>query len=172
MQIQQYNLINYKPIIFKSQIKSTKNPINLYKMMRMYSKERHEKLPYLKAIFNCIDSMVHNCKMRIIKDNSGEILASYTYCFKKNRLGEKSMFIDALVRNRKKQDSKNIINKIYQDMKKIAINKNAKELSLYSKANESALRKNYEKLGFQKDEKEYIEGAYLMRVNTNNFINN
>ena len=55
---------------------------------------------------------------------------------------------------------------------KIAINKNAKELSLYSKANESALRKNYKKLGFQKDEKEYIEGAYLMRVNTNNFINN
>lgn len=89
--------------------------------MRMYSKERHEKLPYLKAIFNCIDSMVHNCKMRIIKDNSGEILASYTYCFKKNRLGEKSMFIDALVRNRKKQDSKfttsilqlNNINKIF-----------------------------------------------------------
>lgn len=172
MKIAQYYTINYKPINFTSQINSTKNPINLYKMMKMYSKERNEKLPYLKAIFNCIDSMIHNCKMRLIKDDTGKILASYTYWFKKNKLGGKSMFIDVLVRNRKNQTSKNIINNIYQDMKRIAINKKAQELSLYSKANEPALRKNYEKLGFRKDEKEYIEGAYLMRVNINNFINN
>lgn len=159
----------YQPIN-KIEIKSTRNPVDLYKMMKMYSQERKEIFPWIHAVLNCIDTMLCNCKMRIVKDDCGNLLASYTYKFIKNEFGQKSMYLDALVRNRKRQESKNVINYIYKDMKKIATDKQAKELTLYSKANEKALRRKYEQLGFKNDERNSIEKAYFMRVPTIDFL--
>ena len=151
-------------------IKSTRNPVELYKMMKMYSKEREEKLPYLKAIIYCFDSMIYNCTMRLIKDDLGNMLAAYTYRMRKNRLEQKSMYIDALVRNRHNNTSKEVMENIYQDMKSIAESKKAEELTLFSMAKEKDLRKKYEKLGFRKDESVDVEGAYVMRAKIGDFL--
>lgn len=160
------------PTIQKTNLKNTRNPLNLYRMMKMYSMERKENFPRIRAVLNCLDSMFHNCKMRLIKDANGNILASYTYNFRKNPLEEKTMFLDAFVRNRKNPQSKNIINEVYQDMKNIALHKKAKELTLFSKVNDTNLRKKYETLGFQIDNKTYIEKAYFMKVRTDDFLKN
>ena len=79
-----FDTTQHRPII-----KSTRNPLELYKMMKMYTTERKERFPYLKAFFNCIDSMAFNCKMRVIKDEFGNLLAGYTYRLRKNRLEQK-----------------------------------------------------------------------------------
>lgn len=160
-----FTVTQHRPII-----KSTRNPLELYKMMEMYTTERKERFPYLKIFLNCIDSMVFNCKMRIIKDEFGNLLAGYTYRLRKNRLGQKSLYIDALVRNRQNNASKEVMNSVYQDMKNIAESKKAEELTLFSVAKEKDLRKNYEKLGFKKDESVDITGAYVMRAKIWEFL--
>lgn len=152
------------------QLKSTRNPIDLYKMMKMYSKQRKELFPLFRAVVNSLDSMFNNCSMRVIKDDIGNLLAAYTYRFRKNRLEQKSLYIDALVRNFDNLDSKNLIDDVYTDMKNIAHNRNAQELTLFSKADERALRGKYEKLGFIKDEKSNVFGGYIMRVKTEEFL--
>lgn len=162
------NIIKTK--IENRQIKSTRNPISLYKMMKIYSQERKEIFPYFQAILNSIDTMLNNCKMRLIKDEFGNIIAAYTYRLRKNRLGQKSMYIDALVRNFKKHESKNSMNHIYKDMKDIAQKKKAEEMTLFSGINDTALRSKYESLGFNKDEKTFIYGGYFMRVKTKDFL--
>lgn len=163
-------LKNCTPIINKTAFKNTRNPLNLYRMMEMYSMERKEKFPRIQAIINCIDSIFHNCKMRVVKDDKGDILASYTYRFCKNYLDERTMFLDALVRNRKKPESKLFLSEVYEDVKNIALSKKVKELNLFSMAKDVNLRKKYEQLGFKIDEKIYIEKAYLMKVNIDDFI--
>ena len=165
-----FNNINYKGASVR--IKNTRNPVELYRMMKMYSTERKESYPIIRAIINSLDIMLANYKMRLAKDNSGKILAAYTYNMRKNRFNEKSMHIDALVRNRKNPESKEIMPEIYNDMKKIANNKNAKELTLFNYATDKGLRANYSKLGFKIDESVYILKAYVMRVKTKDFLNN
>lgn len=164
--------ISVSPIKVSSQIKSTKNPIMLYRMMKLYSKERHEKFPNLEAVVNSIDSMSRMCGMRVLKDKFGNLLAAYTYKIRTNRMSQKSMFIDVLVRNRKNPESKNIMNNIYQDIKDLAIKKEAKEITLFSIAKDRALRSRYEKLGFQKDESVDIDRGYIMRVKVQEFFKN
>ena len=66
------NIIRNKNI--NRQLKSTRNPIALYKMMKMYSQERKEIFPYIQAILNSIDTMLNNCKMRLIKDEFAILL--------------------------------------------------------------------------------------------------
>lgn len=150
-------------------IKNSRNPVELYKMMKMYSKERKDRFPYFEAALNSLNSILNNCKMRIIKDEFGNLLAAYTYKLRKNRLEQKSMFIDALVRNRTNPQSKQLMTDVYQDMKQIAAKKKAQELTLYSVSNDKALRAKYEKLGFKKDESVQITGGYIMRVKTPDF---
>lgn len=152
------------------QIKSTRNPLNLYKMMKMYSCERKEIFPWIQAISNSLDTIFKNCKMRIIKDEKGNILASYTYKIRTNRRDKKSMFIDAFVRNRKNPESKELTKELYKDMKNIAIKKNAEELTLYSCVEDYALRRKYESLGFKNDDRVFIEDAFLMRAKTDEFM--
>lgn len=166
--------VNINPYLSKKvpTIQSTRNPVELFKMMKMYSKERKEKLPFFQAVINSLDSMLNNCKMRIIKDELGNLVAAYTYRLRKNRLSQKSMYIDALVRNRNNKQSKEIMDNVYQDMKNIAKNRKVEELTLFSKATEKDLRKKYEKLGFRKDEKVDVTGAYLMRVKLEEFLSN
>lgn len=164
---------NINPVynVKAAQIKSSANPVQLFKMMKMYSKERNEHFPNIQAVLNSLNSILTNCRMRIVKDKSGNLLVAYTYKLRKNRLDEKSMYIDALVRNRSNEQSKTLMKEVYKDMKNIALNKHAEELTLYSVAKESALRSNYEKLGFKKDETVWIKGGYIMRVRINNFLN-
>lgn len=156
----------------KTLIKNTRNPIDLYRMMKMYSQERKENIPFLRALLYSLDSIRYNCKMRIIKDDFGGILASYTYRFRKNSLDQKSMFIDVLVRNFKSLESKNLMGFIYRDMKNIAEKKNVQELTLLSAASDFALRKKYEKLGFKKDESIDIYKGYVMRTKIEDFLKN
>lgn len=155
---------------YKYDIKSSKNPVELYKMMKLYSFERKEKYPVLEALLNSLNSILTNCKMRLIKDKTGNLLAAYTFKLRKNRLGKESVYIDALVRNRTEKKSKSLMPYIYQDMKNIALENKAKELTLYSPTSDKALQKNYEKLGFKKDERTWITGGYIMRVNINDFL--
>ena len=162
------NIIRNKNI--NRQLKSTRNPIALYKMMKMYSQERKEIFPYIRAILNSIDTILNNCKMRLIKDKFGNIIAAYTYRLRKNRLGQKSMYIDSLVRNLKKPESKDSMKHIYKDMKDIAQKKKAEEMTLFSGINDTALRNKYESLGFNKDEKTFIYGGYFMKVKTKDFL--
>ena len=151
-------------------ITSSACPMKLYKMMKMYSKERKEHFPRIQAILNSLDTMFSLCRMRVAKDSLGNILAAYTYRFRKNRLGEKSMYIDALVRNFDKQESKNVMPQLYEDMKNIALKKKVKELSLFSAIKDKSLREKYRKLGFVEDHKTFIFGGYFMKTNTENFL--
>ena len=80
------------------------------------------------------------------------------------------MYIDALVRNRQNTASKGVMKSLYQDMKNIAESKKAEELTLFSVAKEKDLRKNYESLGFRKDESVDITGAYVMRAKIWEFL--
>ena len=61
---------------------------------------------------------------------------------------------------------------IYDDMKKLAIKNNAKEITLFVFARDTKLRKNYESLGFVLDEKSEIPRAYVMRARVDKFLNN
>lgn len=162
------NIIRNKNV--NRQIKSTRNPYYLYKMMKMYSQERKEIFPYIRAILNSIDTILNNCKMRLIKDEFGNIIGAYTYRLRKNRLGQKSMYIDVLVRNFKIPESKDSMHRIYKDMKDIAQKKKAEEMTLFSGINDTALRHKYESLGFNKDEKTFIYGGYFMKVKTKDFL--
>ena len=163
-----YNHINYTASSVK--IKNTRNPIELYRMMKIYSKERKENLPIIRAILNSLDTILSNGKMRLVKDNTGKILAAYTYNLRRNRRDEKSMHIDALVRNRKNPKSKEIMPDIYEDMKQIANNQKAKELTLFNYLKDKKLRANYSKLGFKIDESVKIPQAFVMRVRINEFL--
>lgn len=154
-----------------TKIKNTRNPIQLYRMMKMYSKERNESFPIIRAILNSLDVMLANYKLRLAKGNDGEIIAAYTYTIRRNRRDEKSMHIDALVRNRNNLYSKEVMPDIYNDMKQVANKKNAEELTLFNYTLDSKLRANYSKLGFKIDESVNIPKAYVMRVKTKNFIN-
>lgn len=161
------NLI-YTP--YKYKITSSKNPADYFKMMKMYSIERKNKHPNLFAIFNGLDSFLSGCGLRTIKDESGNLLAAYTYKFRKNKLEQKSMFIDALARERSK-NTKPLMHRIYSDMKNLAQKKKAEELTCYSVALDRGLRAKYEKLGFKIDSKVDIPKGYIMRSPITRFLN-
>ncbi len=170
MHIRLQNNIYSSTQVFQPTIKSSRNLFEIYRMMKLYSIERGDRFPTYEAIMNSLNSILSNCKIRFIKNEAGKILAAYTYRLRKNKLEEKSLFIDALVRNRQNAESKTLMPKIYQDIKKLAEKKQAKELTLYSVSKDKALRANYEKLGFKKDEKVWITGGYIMRVRTTDFL--
>ena len=151
---------------------SSKNPIELFRLMRMYSKERKEKYVYINAIANCINAILTNCRVKVMKDKMNNFIAGYTYRLRKNRMWQKSMYIDALVRNFNHPHSKESMETIYHDIKSTARDKNAEEITLFSLLDDIELRKRYERLGFKKDEKTFINGGYIMRVKTKDFLDN
>jgi len=110
------------------------------------------------------------CGLRTIKDNSNNLLVAYTYRLRKNKLEQKSLYIDALVRNRS-ENTKPLMCRIYNDMKNIALKKQAKELTCYSVSSDKALRSKYEKLGFKIDPKVDILHGYIMRCPIKEFAN-
>lgn len=163
---------NYK----KSQsLNKTFSPIKLYKFYNLYSSERHETFRFINPIIYSLDSIFNNCRYRYIGDESGNLLAGYVYKFRKNLRDEKSLFIDALARNKNLKSDKltrNLMIQIYDDIKKLAIKNDAKEITLYVFARDTKLRKNYESLGFILDEKSEIPRAYVMRARVDKFLNN
>ncbi len=154
----------------KLQIKNSKNPADYFKVMKMYSVERKEKFPNISAFIYSLDSILSGCGLRAVKDECGNLLTAYTYRLRKNKLEQKSMYIDALARDRSK-NTKPIMHQIYSDMKSIAIKKNAEELTCLSAAKDKALRAKYEKLGFKIDPKVDILKGYIMRSPVKNFLN-
>lgn len=176
-ELKYYMKINFQNVAvyntpIKYTLKNTRNPLDLYKMMSLYSHERKESFPHLRVLFYTIDTIFHNCKMRVAKDSFGKIIAAYTYRLRKNRLDEKSFYVDALVRNLQHNESKNLMPVIYRDMKAMAQRKKAKELTLFSGVLDKNLRKKYERLGFQKDERVYVYGGYIMRTKIDKFLQN
>ena len=153
----------------KLKIKNSKNPADYFKVMKMYSVERKEKFSNILAFIYSIDSLLSGCGLRAIKDECGNILAAYTYRLRKNKLEQKSMYIDSLARDRSK-NTKPLMHRIYSDMKNIAIKKEAEELTCFSVIKDKALRAKYEKLGFKTDPKVDILHAYLMRSPIKNFL--
>ena len=172
------NITNLKYIPPKNnayKIRTTYSPKKLYDMMKMYTENRNEKHKYLNILDYMLSTMLRGCGLRVIETPKGEMLAAYTYKMRKNRLEEKSMFIDGIARNfstEKNQISKNLMSRLYEDIKKTAQKKKAKEITLFVYAKEKGLRKNYEKLGFKEDLKFYMYRVCLMRVRTENFLNN
>lgn len=154
----------------KLQIKNSRNPADYFKLMKMYSVERQENFPNISAFIYSVDSMLSGCSLRAVKDESGNLLAAYTYRLRKNKLEQKSLYIDALVRDRSK-NTKPLMHRIYSDMKNTAQNKKAEELTCFSVSKDKALRAKYEKLGFRIDPKVDILHAYLMRSPIKNFLN-
>lgn len=170
----QISFSNRSHITRLTQVKITdsRNPVKLFQMMKLYSNERKDRFINLEALLNSFNSIFTRCKLRFIKDELGNLIAAYTYKLRKNRLNQKSMYIDVLVRDRENLCSKEIMPYIYQDIKQIAKSNNAEELTLFSLANDTALRSNYEQLGFKKDERVWVTGGYVMRVRTNDFLKN
>ena len=163
---------NYK----KSQaLNKTFSPVKLYKFYNLYSSERHETFRFINPIIYSLDSIFNNCRYRYIRDETGNLLAGYVYKFRKNLKDEKSLFIDALARNKKLRSDKltrNLMIEIYDDIKNLAIKNDAKEITLFVFARDTKLRKNYESLGFILDEKSEIPRAYVMRARVDKFLNN
>lgn len=154
----------------KLPIKNSRNPADYFKLMKMYSVERQEKFPNISAFIYSLDSILSGCGLRAVKDESGHLLAAYTYRLRKNKLEQKSLYIDALVRDRSK-NTQPLMHRIYSDMKNTAQNKKAEELTCFSVSKDKALRAKYEKLGFRIDPKVDILHAYLMRSPIKNFLN-
>lgn len=167
-------ILSYMPVKqqkFKNFIiPSTKNPVKIFRMMKLYSIERQEKFPRAEAFINTLFAIFSKCKMKAINDNTGHLLASYTYKLRKNRRGENAIYINTLVRNRKNSESKNIMKTIYQDIKQTAENAKAEEITLFSVLKDKKLQSNYETHGFTKDDKVFIPGGYIMRVKTKDFL--
>lgn len=164
------NLSNLTYIPQKLKITTSRNPADYYRLMKLYSKERKDNLVNFRAFINAADSLISRCGLRVIKDEDGSLLAAYTYKLRKNKLEQKSIYIDALARDRSK-NTKSLMPRIYSDMKNIAIKKNASELTCFSVAKDKHLRTMYEKLGFRIDPKVDIFQSYLMRSPVNNFLN-
>lgn len=149
---------------------NSKNPVKMYNMMKLYSRERSEKFPCLQALLHTFYAICTKCKLKAVKDNCGKLLAAYTYKLRKNRKGEKSLYINTLVRKRDIKNSKKIMKDLYNDIKVTAQHSDAKELTLFSELKDTKLQENYEKLGFKKDHKVFIHGGYIMRVRTKDFL--
>ena len=164
-------IINNSPIK-TPYLKNSKNPIKLFQVMKIYTKERRERFVFYHTILNCLNIILTNCKLRIIEDKSKDLIAGYTYKIRKNRRWEKSMYLDTIVRNFENPISKNYMQMVYEDIKKIAQTKKAEEITLFSKSNDEKLQKKYEKLGFQKDAKSFVYGGHIMRAEIKSFLNN
>lgn len=168
--------LTYKPLVQNSQkIKSSHSVKKFFNFFQIYGKGRKELFLNLRAIVDTCSSISNGCGLRIAEDSKGNILAGYTYKIRKNRLEERSMYIDGLARNlsdSKKDVSKNLMTEIYEDMKKTAIKKKVKEITLFVHAGEDGLKSNYKKLGFKEDHRCNIEKVYLMRVRLEDFLNN
>ena len=159
--------INNKKI---SIIKETRNPIRMGQFFDLYLKGRKE-IPNLWYIILHVDYAYENLhKLRFLKDN--KILAGYTYKLRHNRLGERSLYIDGLAKDLKNPKSKNIMPKIYSDIKNTALKHKAKEITLFVYAQDKHLKNKYESLGFKQDTRTKIEDLDLMRVRTDDFLNN
>lgn len=168
--------LTYNPAIQNSQtIRSSLSVKKLFNFFQMYGKGRNEKVLNLRAFVDSFSAISNGCGLRIAEDKQGNILAGYTYKIRKNRLEERSMYIDGLARNldeNKKNISKNLMTEIYEDIKKTAIKKKVKEITLFVYAGENGLKRNYQRLGFKEDHRCNIEKVYLMRVRLEDFLNN
>lgn len=156
-------------------MKSSLSPVKLFKFFEIYGRGRDENLLYLRTLQDSFSAMSRGCGLRIIEDENGNLLAGYTYKMRKNKLDEKSMYIDGLARNLsedKKEITKNLMTGVYEDIKKTAQKKKAKEVTLFVYAGENGLKKNYESLGFKEDAKCNIQKVYLMRVRVQDFLDN
>lgn len=168
--------LTYNPIIKNQQpIRSSLSVKKFFKFFQVYRKGRNDRFLNLIAIVDTCSSMSNGCGLRIAEDSKGNILAGYTYKIRKNRLEERSMYIDGLARNLsddKNEISKNLMTKIYEDIKKTAIKKRVKEITLFVHAGDDGLKRNYKRLGFKEDHRCNIEKVYLMRVRLEDFLNN
>lgn len=159
----------------KAILKTTFSPKKLIEFFDIYGKERKEKFHYVKVFENFLSTVLLNFRLRAIDTKEQSILAGYTFKIRENKLEEKSMFVECLARKRnddKKEVTKKLMTKIYEDIKKTAVRKKAEEITLFVYADESRLRHNYEKLGFKIDNKCKVEKMYLLRVRVSDFINN
>lgn len=155
-------------------IEESSSPIKIYKFLSLYIKSRKERPAFLKNILYTINSSFRLLKLRMIKDESNNLLVGYTYKIQKNKCDEKSMFVDAFARNlddKKRKISKSLSNTIYLDMKAVALKNKVKEFSLYVTSKDVNLRHNYEKLGLKIDNNVYIEKFYLMKTRIEKFLN-
>lgn len=161
-------------IVDELSVKRFRSPKNWINYFDLYEKGRGTKSVryYFSMLQDLASGWCSNCRLKLMKDNNGNILAGYTYKLRKNRLGEKSMYIDSLARSKSKNldvKSKELMPKIYQDIKNTALAKKVKELTLFVYAGDNKLRKKYESLGFAEDIKVYVQKLYLLRVRIENF---
>lgn len=144
----------------------------LGKFFYTYGKGRNNRFPVLEAAFDSVSAILNNERLRIFEDSNGKIIAGYAYKLRKNKLGDRSMYIDGLARDLENKSSKEIMTYVYDDIKKTAIKVKAKEITLFVYASDPRLKQNYSRLGFSEDKKCYVEKLYLMRVKTKDFLNN
>lgn len=176
------NSIKTPPLAFKGAgrvvdelaIKRFRSPKNWINYFGVYEKGRGTTSfrYYAAMLHDLANGFFSNCKLRLIKDEKGNILAGYTYYFRKNKLGEKSMYIDSLARSKSSElgpKSKTLMPKIYEDVKNTALAKKVKELTLFVYAGDNKLRRKYESLGFAEDTKVFVQKLYLLRVRIENF---
>ncbi|HIS37284.1 TPA: hypothetical protein IAC10_11780 [Candidatus Scatousia excrementigallinarum] len=170
------NALTYKPLTTNTyKMKSSLSIKKLYKFFEMYGRGRNEKALHLRTFQDSLSAVTRGCGLRVMEDAEGNLLAGYTYKMRKNKLEEKSMYIDGLARNLsedKKEITKGIMTSVYEDIKQLAQKKKAREITLFVYAGERGLKKNYQRLGFYEDPKCNINKVYLMRVRTKDFINN
>ena len=159
----------YNNTLADLKIVSSRNPIKLFKAMNLYSIERKEKNPLLRALMNSLNVILSNSKFKYIKDLSGNILAAYTYKCRETHSGKKSFYIDTLVRNRAMCHSKFAIIKLYNDMSQTVKEKALDELALFSPLKDKKLKENYYKLGFKNDEKTFVHGGFILRAKPQDF---
>ena len=140
----------------------------------MYEKERKESFRIFRIIENFISTTLQNFRLRVIENPKQEIIAGYTSKLRKNKLEEKSLFVECIARKRNQEnkiDTKNQMTYLYEDIKKTAKKKKAQEITLFVHADETNLRHNYENLGFKIDKKCKVEKMYLMRARVKDFLN-
>lgn len=152
--------------------KTSRSFFKLCNFFDIYETGRESSYPILFMLDDAVSAFFRKCKVRYFENDKGKMLAGYSYKLRKNRFGEKSMYIDGLARDLIDNTSKKIMPKVYEDIKKTAIKEEAKEITLFSYASDKYLRHNYEKLGFKTDERCIVEKLYLMRVRVEDFINN
>lgn len=169
--LSQINKFTYIKQSTNCKIKSSYSPNAYFKHYDLYLKGRKDFFHIINAFSYTLGTLIDLVGLRIIKANN-KMIAGYTYKLRKNKFKERSLYVDSLARDFLNPKSKPAMLELYQDIKTKAIKKKAKEITLFVYFKDKNLKKRYEQLGFKQDLTFYNRLIDLMRVRTENFINN
>lgn len=156
-------------------IKKSSSPITLWKHFQVYESGREGNKKFFSILYDVLDSVFNFRSLKVVKNEKGDVLAGFTYKLRKNKMDERSVYVDSIARNQKAEFNdytKTLMTSVYSEIKKTAAVKKAKEITLFVYSGEKHLRQNYERLGFKIDNKCDVKKVYLMRTPIDKFLNN